>query len=56
LSFDSLTNKQLTVEFQAGMTFSRGFSDLLGQAIHLETGLLDIPLCSDPMPLVIIER
>lgn len=51
-----LTNKELAVEFQAGMTFGRGFADVLGQPVHLQTSLLDIPLCGDSVPLVIVER
>lgn len=51
-----LTHKQLAVQFQAGMAFAGRLADLLRQPVHLEAGLLDIPLRGDPVPLVIVER
>ena len=51
----SLTHKQLAVELQAGVAFCRGLADLLWQTVHLQAGLLDVPLGGDPVPLVIVE-
>lgn len=50
-----LTNIELAVELQAGVSFRGGLPGLFGELVHLQAGLLDIPLCSDPVPLVIIE-
>ena len=51
-----LTNEQLAVQLQARVTLGRCLSDLLWQPVHLQAGLLDVPLRGDPVPLVIVER
>lgn len=56
LAVPSLTDKQLAVELQAGVAFRWGLAGLLGQPVHLQAGLFDIPLRGDPVPLVIVER
>jgi len=33
----------------------RCLQDLLGEVVHLETGLLEVPLCSDIVPLIVIQ-
>ena len=49
------TYKQLAVELQAEVPLSRCLQDLLGEAVHLQRGLLEVPLCSDVVPLVVIQ-
>lgn len=50
-----LTNVELAVQFQSCVPFCWGFPDLQGQLVYLQTGLFDISLSIDPMPLVIIQ-
>lgn len=37
------------------MPLGRGLQDLLGEAVHLQRGLLEVPLCPHVVPLVVIQ-
>lgn len=50
------TNKQLSVEIQAGVAIGRSFQEAQGKLVHLQRRLLHVPLSSDVMPLLIVQR
>lgn len=50
------TNKQLSVELQAGVAIVRRFQEAQGELVHLQRRLLHVPLGSDVMPLLIVQR
>lgn len=49
------TNEQLAVELKVGVAFRRGLQETQGQLVHLQRRLLHIPLCSDVMPLLVVQ-
>ncbi len=50
------TNEQLAVELKVGVAFRRGLQETQGQLVHLQRRLLHIPLRSDIMPLLVVQR
>lgn len=37
------------------MSLSRGLQDLLGEVVHLQRSFLEVPLCPDVVPLVVVQ-
>lgn len=52
----SPTYKQLAIQLQSEMSLLRSLLGHPWEAVHLERGLLQVPLSPDVMPLVVIQK
>lgn len=50
------TNQQLSVELQTGVAIGWSFQEAQGKLVHLQRRFLHVPLGSNVVPLLIIQR